>query len=60
MPALVPGQLQDSALEGLVLLHALYDVVVVLVVEQHLANAVGVGGLQLQQVDLPVPNMQQD
>ena len=60
MPALVPGQLQDSAFKGLVLLHALYDVVVVLVVEQHLANAVGVGGLQLQQVDLPVPYMQQD
>lgn len=46
MPVLLYCQLKNGPFEGFILLHASYDAAVILVVEQHLSNAVGVGCFQ--------------
>ena len=55
LAGVLSDQFYHGLLEGRVLVHLLHDVVVVLVVEQQLADAVGICGFQLQVLDLSIP-----
>lgn len=60
MSVFLDCKLKNGSFEEFIFLHALYYVAIILVVEKHLSNAVRVGRLQLQQVDLSVPYVKQN
>ena len=55
LAGVLSDQFYHGLLEGCVLVHLLHDVVVVLVVEQQLADAVRICGLEFQVLDLAIP-----